>query len=274
MNSFMNEIETIFQKSPSSVTWFCEDNIKLPNRGTSFGDGLFETMVWDHDQVRFFEKHLERLTGGMELLGMDVSMINPEQLISFLQEKFPSKLRRIRWTVFRAGSGKYTPEETSVIQILQVTKATLVPVVKKSTDLAEKIHLFSSPWSEFKTLNALPYILANMEKKERGLDEIILLDHRGYISEASIANIFWVKSGTYFTPSLSCGCINGVSRKVLIECLESNNIQIEIGEFYPEELLEAEQVFVTNSSGISYLEEFKGKIFLTQPILLLKQIFE
>ncbi|SFB58586.1 branched-chain amino acid aminotransferase [Algoriphagus aquimarinus] len=274
MNSFMNEIETIYQKSSTSETWFCEAYIKLPNRATSYGDGLFETMVWSKDHIRFFEKHLNRLSEGMEFLGMDVSMINAEELICFLKKTLAGERKRIRWSVFRAGAGKYTPEESAVIQILQIAPATMVAEIKRKADVSKHVQLFASPWSKFKTLNALPYIIANKEKSERGLDEIILLDHRGYISEASIANIFWLKSGTYFTPSLSCGCIEGVSRQVLIDYFESSNIPLEIGEFTLEELYDAEQVFVSNSSGISYLESFRDKKFSTNPIQDLKLIFD
>jgi len=270
----MNEIETIFQKSSSSETWFCEDTIKLPNRAVSYGDGLFETMVWDQNHVRFFDKHLQRLTGGMKVLGMDSSMINSHELLALLERDVSGERKRIRWSVFRAGAGKYTPEESAVNQILQIASATSAPQIKKYVDVSKDVQLFPSSWSRFKTLNSLPYIMANKEKTERGLDEIVLLDHRGYISEASSANIFWVKSGTYFTPSISCGCINGISRQVLIEYLESKNIPILIGEFNLGELYDAEQVFITNSSGVSYLESYKDKIFSTEPILLLKQIFD
>ena len=274
MNSFMNEIETIYQKSSYSESWALGEYIKLPNRATSYGDGLFETMVWSQDKIRFFEKHLKRLSEGMEFLGMDASMINSEELISLLKKTIPGERKRIRWTVFRAGAGKYTPEESAVIQLLQIAPATVVSEIKRYADVSRNVQLFASPWSKFKTLNALPYIIANKEKSERGLDEMILLDHRGYISEASIANIFWLKSGTYFTPSLSCGCIDGVSRQVLIDYFESSKIPLEIGEFKLDELYTAEQVFVTNSSGISYLESIQDMKFSTQPILNLKLIFD
>lgn len=274
MNSFMNEIETIYQKPSSSGTWFCEDYIKLPNRATSYGDGLFETMVWSQDNIRFYEKHLNRLSEGMDFLGMDASMINSAELISLLKKTIPGERKRIRWTVFRAGAGKYTPEESAVIQLLQIAPATVVSEIKRHADVSRNVQLFASPWSKFKTLNALPYIIANKEKSERRLDEMILLDHRGYISEASIANIFWVKSGTYFTPALSCGCIEGVSRQVLIDYLNLREIPLEVGEFKLDELYTAEQVFVTNSSGVSYLERFKDRMFSTKPIEFLKLIFD
>ncbi len=274
MNSFMNEIETIFQISVSDDTWFCQDIIKLPNRAMSFGDGLFETMLWDGQSIRFFARHLKRLMAGMEVLGLDVSMINSAKLNELLILKFPKERKRIRWTVYRAGGGKYTPEVTGVIQLLQVTPATLVPPIRKQADVSKDVRLFSTSWSKFKTLNSIPYILANKERSERGLDELILLDHRGFISEGSISNIFWVKSGTFYTPSISCGCIEGVSRQELLETLEKSKFPFEVGEFNLSALDDAEQVFFTNSSGVSYLGNFQNRRFATTPIRILEQIFD
>ena len=212
--------------------------------------------------------------GGMKALTLDFSMIKPNELILLLQRKFPGKRKRLRWTVFRAGGGKYTPQESAVIQLLQISEATAVPHSRIQTDVSQNVQLFPTLWSRFKTLNSLSYIMANKEKNERGLDEIILLDHRGNISEASMANIFWVTSGKYFTPSLNCGCINGISRQVLIETLEIKSNPVEVREFKLEGLYDADQVFITNSSGISYLDTIINHKFSTEPIELLTQIFD
>lgn len=274
MNSFMNEIETIFQKSSSDDNWFCDDTIKLPNRAMSFGDGLFESMIWDRHSIRFFDKHLHRLTRGMKVVGLDVSMINSAELISLLQSTASGKRKRIRWSIYRAGSGKYSPESSAVLQILQITEFCVAPSVKDKVDVSIKVQLFPTLWSSFKSLNSLPYVLANQERKERGLDEIILLDFRGYISEAGASTIFWIKAGTVYTPSLSCSCIDGVSRKVILEHLDQNSLPYVEGEFKIAELEDAEQVFVSNCTGISYLASFGQRKFSTESLPFLREIFD
>jgi branched-subunit amino acid aminotransferase/4-amino-4-deoxychorismate lyase len=274
MNSFMNEIETIFQKSASDDTWFCKDTIKLPNRAMSFGDGLFETLVWDGQNLRFFDKHLDRLLAGMSILGLDVSQINPEELTFLLRRTFSGKKKRIRWTVSRAGLGKYSPESEAADQILQITDFHKAPSIKYKADISTKVQLFPTRWSSFKSLNSLPYVLANKERKERGLDEIIILDYRGYISEAGASNIFWVKDGVFYTPSLSCSCINGVSRSVILEYLAQNNLPHVEGEFKITELKAADSVFMSNCTGISYLERCGNSMFSTLSIYSFKEMFD
>ncbi|MEB2785672.1 aminotransferase class IV [Algoriphagus persicinus] len=270
----MIEIETIFQKSSSSETWFCNDTMKAPNRASNFGDGLFETMVWDQTEIRFFEKHIERLLGGMQVLGLDTDAIDSSQLLGFLTANYSSQRKRVRWNVCRAGLGKYTPDSSEVFQLLQISEYRSAPAVKQVVDVSLKIQLFPTLWSAFKSLNALPYVLANQERKDRGLDEIILLDYRGYISEAGASNIFWVRDGIVYTPALSCSCINGVSRQIILEHLEQNSTPFVEGEFEPMELAYATHLFVSNCTGISYLESFRGKKFSTVPLQFLQLVFD
>ncbi|MEB2775458.1 aminotransferase class IV [Algoriphagus sp. D3-2-R+10] len=270
----MIEIETIFQKSSSSESWICNDNIKVPNRAVSFGDGLFETMMWDKAEIRFFVKHLQRLVGGMQVLGLDSEAIDTSQLLDFLAAKYPSERKRVRWNVYRAGLGKYTPEGAEVFQMLQISEYKPAPAVKHEFDVSLKIQLYPTVWSAFKSLNSLPYVLANQERKVRELDEIILLDYRGYVSESGTSNIFWFKDGIVYTPSLSCSCINGVSRQIIMEQLDRNSIPYIEGEFELIELEDATHVFVSNCTGISYLEYFRGKKFSTVSIEFLQLIFD
>ena len=270
----MIEIETFFTKSSASGDWVFLDSIEIPNRAMNFGDGLFETMVWDVKEIRFFNYHIKRLLGGMQLLNLDVTSLNPEELVQFLGSKFPNERKRVRWNVFRKGAGKYTPEGTDVSQLLQVSDFRPAPAVKQKVDVSSKIQLFPNTWSAYKTLNSLPYVLANQERKERGLDEIILLDGRGNISESGASNIFWIKDGIVFTPSLSCNCINGVSRQVILDYMDLKKVPYRVGEFLLTELEGAEQILVSNCTGISYLGRWRLRKYSTEPIEFISGIFE
>lgn len=274
MNSFMTEIETIFQKSSIDNFWHLEDTIKLPNRAMSYGDGLFETMIWEIDHIRFLDKHLLRLIGGMKILGLDDSAIDRQELITLLEKNASDKKKRIRWSVFRAGSGKYSPESKEVTQILEISEFCAAPSIKYKVDVSEKVRLFPTDWCSFKSLNSLPYVLSNQERKERGLDEIILLDYRGFISEAGASSVFWIKDGVVYTPSLTCSCINGISRQVILENLHRSSVPFVEGEFILSELIDAEQLFVSNCTGISYLQSFGEKSYSTQEPWFLKQLFD
>jgi branched-subunit amino acid aminotransferase/4-amino-4-deoxychorismate lyase len=266
MNSFVSEIETVFLKNKNQLpSWTQINEIQVPNRAINFGDGLFETMVFDGEQIRFGSLHLARLTRGLEILKMDPCEIDFDELESFLKEQFWGQKLRVRWNLYRAGSGKYTPNSQAVSETIQIASFLPAPIEKKSSFISSKVKLFPTLWSSCKTLNALPYILANLERQEAKMEEVILLDYRGFLSEAGASNLFWRKGDRVFTPSLACGCLDGIARKVILEEFFKQKIQIDIGEFLPSELDNADQVWTSSVLGISYLNQIGSKKYSTEP---------
>ena len=65
-------------------------------------------------------------------------------------------------------------------------------------------------------MSALPYVMAGIEKQNRGLDDLIILSTKDHVSECIASNIFWLRKGTIYTPSLRSGCIEGIRRAQLI----------------------------------------------------------
>jgi branched-chain amino acid aminotransferase len=270
MNSFVSENETVFIKSKNQFPkWSQVNEIPVPNRAMNFGDGLFETMVFDGEQIRFGNLHLERLVRGFEVLKMDSSATDLDELESFLKEQFLGQKLRVRWNLYRAGSGKYTPIFNAVSETIQIASFIPAPNEKKSCFISSKVKLFPTLWSGCKTLNSLPYILANLERQEAEMEEVILLDYRGFLSEAGSSNLFWRKGNRVFTPSLACGCLDGIARKVILEEFFKKKIQIDIGEFLPSELEDADQVWTSSVLGISYLIQIGSRKYSTKPFSLL-----
>jgi branched-subunit amino acid aminotransferase/4-amino-4-deoxychorismate lyase len=266
MNSFVSENETVFLKNKNQFpNWSQINEMPVPNRAMNFGDGLFETMVFDGEQIRFGSLHLERLVRGLEILKIDSSSIDFLELESFLREQFWGQKLRVRWNLCRAGSGKYTPISNAFSETIQIASFIPAPNEKKSCFISSKVKLFPTLWSGCKTLNALPYILANLERQEAKMDEIILLDYRGFLSEAGSSSLFWRKGNRVFTPSLACSCLDGIARKVILEEFFKQKIQVSIGEFLPSELEYADQVWTSSVMGISYLTQIGFQNYSTEP---------
>lgn len=271
MNTLLSETDTVYIYLSAQGLWQEATSYPIPNRAMNYGDGIFETMVFDGEKIRFFDFHLERLLKGMEVLRLEANKATFDKLEPWFIEKFAGQKLRIRWTHFRAGLGKYTPIINETVQMLQVQKFIMPPSVKSIASFAESISLFAYPWSRFKTLNSLPYIMAAQERVERKLDELILLDHTGKVAEASISNIFWRKGKKVFTPSLECGGIDGIGRRVIKSKIPR---LITEGVFGPNDLLKADQVWVSNVTGISYLEKIDSLEFSTEEWEPLSEIFE
>ena len=85
---------------------------------------------------------------------------------------------------------------------------------------------------------------------EEGLDEVILLNERGEVSECTSANIFVVEAGGkhVFTPPLSAGCLAGVTRAVLLEQVKIPGVTIAEKTLFAQDLSAAEEVFVTSTT--------------------------
>ncbi|MEP6963832.1 MAG: aminotransferase class IV [Acidobacteriota bacterium] len=84
---------------------------------------------------------------------------------------------------------------------------------------------------------------------EQGLDEVVLLNERGEVSECTSANIFVAQGEQVFTPPLSSGCLPGVTRAVLMEEIRpAGGLRVTEKTLFPADLEAAEEVFITSTT--------------------------
>lgn len=237
------------------------------NRASLFGDGLFETMVFQEGRILHGDQHMERLHFGLNMLGISnegVSTIG--QLESLIKTKVTSEVHpilRIRWNVYREGIGKYTPLSDRAEESLFLQEFVPTPTIKPKAYISKAIILYPSPWENCKTLNALPYVMANRERAHLSMEEVILLDEHGYISEAGSSNLFWQNGNKLFTPDLKHHAIKGVGRTLILTGASRFNFEVVVGSFRPKDVLKAERVFTTNITGLSYIQSLADKRFET-----------
>ena len=235
----------------------------LFERGYNYGDGLFETIMLKNGRARFLDHHVARLRAGMKALSMEspgITVISIQNSINLLKQvEEVGNIARIKLLVWRKSGGLYTPGTNAVESLLFFTPFTEREAIVKKVDIAEKASLHFSPLSRYKTISALPYVLAGIEKKEKGLDEIILLDNHQNLSECSSSNLFWLKDEVIYTPSLASGCIAGVMRtQIMQEAALAGRAVIEVLE-KPDTLNAADQVFCCNVTGVYLFESFQDK---------------
>jgi 4-amino-4-deoxychorismate lyase len=234
----------------------------LPNRASFFGDGIFETFVYENNQIKFGEYHYERALKGCEVLGLEKSMLTPLSVLEdLLNLKIKNKSMRVRWNIYRGGLGKYTPEENFVVENFLIQPFIRASEFKTKAFFSDRITVPSLPWSNCKTLSALIYVMAGQEKVQKGFDEVILLNAHGHVCEAGSSNLFWIKDEVYYTPALSTNCVAGIGRRVVIEELKSMNLPIYEGEFNTVDVLNADHVFTTNVTGISSILKIEDKAY-------------
>ena len=106
----------------------------------------------------------------------------------------------------------------------------------------------ASPLAGVKSISWLPNVWAFAEAQKEGFDEVVLLNERGEVAECTAANIFTVKNGKVFTPPLSSGCLEGVTRGILFEIAPEAGFSFVEQTFRPEDLYSADEVFITSTN--------------------------
>ena len=236
------------------------------NRAFRYGDGLFETIRMFDGSLPFWPQHWDRLSKGAQFLKFK-NLKDPAFYKKEIQKLCHAKGNwRIRLSIFRKDGGLYTPSsfETDFLIEANPLESQTFELNKEGLhiDLCDSITIPKHPLSNLKTINSLPYVIAGIYKKEKQLDDCLLLNDKGKIVEASSSNIFIVKKGTLRTPPLSTGCKDGTLRRILIELSSKIGLQISQKSFKPKRLLEAEEIWLSNAiTGILWVGRYRGKTF-------------
>lgn len=225
------------------------------NRGLRYGDGIFETIKFKNGNLILAEQHFERLWNGMELLKFSVPVHFTNEKLSIeiiaLVKKNKLKEARIRLTIIRGDGGIYDPKNDSPNYIIEAVK---LPEVNGSLNInglqlcVYKDALKSiDKFSNLKTNNYLPYFMGAKFAKQQLCNDAIILNNKGNICDTTIANIFIIKHKIIYTPPLLEGCVAGVMRNWLLQTLEKLGYKIIETAVTKSFLLDAEEVFLSNS---------------------------
>ncbi|MDT8318594.1 MAG: aminotransferase class IV [bacterium] len=254
-----------------------EASISPLNRGLMYGDGIFETFRGYGGKVFAIGEHFARLQSAADFLKMNVDFSAEElgELISELLNKnsLIDKDSRIRLTLIRGrGTDGLFPDLSAKSEIV-ITAEEVSSGVRELQQKGIEIALVESikvdprsPLASHKTLNYIPGIVALQEVREKGGDEGIYLNYEGYIVEGVTSNIFIVKSGRLKTPPLSSGLLPGITRDSVIKCAAICNIDVEETSITKEDLLKADEIFITSSvREVMPVIKFEGKGFNVGP---------
>jgi branched-chain amino acid aminotransferase len=240
------------------------------NRSYRYGDGLFETIRLVRGAMPLAAYHFERLFSGIGLLEYEVpALFTPakiqQQIILLCERNGCGNLARVRLSVFRGNGGLYDDDRKLQYMIecwpldeemVKLNTNGLVigiyPHARKSCDAL----------SNLKSASFLPYAAAAEYAKKNKLNDCILLNTQGSLADSTIANIFLVKEKKLITPPLSEGCVNGVMRRYLLEQMKKADIDCTEEALSPDDLENADEVFLTNAiRGVRWVKEFGNRTY-------------
>ena len=240
------------------------------NRAFNYGDALFETLKMANSKIYFLEDHYFRLMASMRMMRMEIPL-------NFTMEFFESELlktaeennlenARVRFTVFRKDGGLYNPTSNQIDYLIVASPLNVLVKETYVVDIFKDYYLNSDILSTLKTTNKITNVLASIYASENGFDNCILVNERKQVVEAINGNIFTVKGNTIKTPSISEGCIKGITRKKIIEIVsKSDDYTLEETEISPFDLQKADEIFITNVIvGIQPITQYKKATFGTK----------
>lgn len=238
--------------------------IDIADQLVLYGYGVFETLRVEGDHLEVPERHYERMKRGAEVLELilpeySVWLTELREIVKREQQLEPYSLR----LTLSGGEGSKAFPSRLIHHIR--------PIPYTAADYNEGISVCIlthprnelSPCVSIKSANAIENLLARKEAEKQGSREGIWLNTKGHLAEGTVSNLFFVKDEVLYTPALECGCLPGTRRSIVIECARELDIPVREGRFIPNDLDEAEEVFLTNAlMGLLPVRNVKNRMKL------------
>ena len=235
-----------------------EDRLLSPlDQGFLFGASVYETVRTYGGRTFLLARHLERLRESAKALDIALE-VTDEELAARVEETLvaagnPESSIRIVVSAgvgsidYRAGSAA-RPTVVVIVRPLPEypdslyrdgARAVIVPMMRATRGGLDP---------RIKSSNLLTNLLALREAHRRRAYEAILLNPEGEVAEGSMSNLFLVAKSVVRTPPISAGILEGITRELVIEVAREKGFTVEERAFKPEELLNADEVFLTASA--------------------------
>lgn len=215
------------------------------------GWGLFTTMRIVEGVPFAFERHWKRLSRDA-LITRCPFPFDSEKVQENLAEVLRANNVRegsARIYVIHNKIGFWRGDEEMAEADLLICSANLPPVRHAvRLDVREHGRHAASPLAGVKVTSWLNNVWSLAEAQKAGWDEVILLNERGEVSECTAANIFCVQEGRVLTPPLSSGCLEGVTRSLVLDLGPAAGIEVEEQTLFPEDIYCSDEVFISSTN--------------------------
>jgi len=227
--------------------------VSVMDRGFLFGDSVYEVLPVYEGNIFCFKPHLHRLSESLEAI------------------KIPNPYTNEKWRMTLQQLINYHPQHTNQSIYLQVTRGCDTDRKHTYGKLKPTVYMQSSPfeavrkedflsglsaitrddirWSQCNTkvTSLLANIMYAQEAKQNNVEDVILC-RNNIVTECSSANLFIVKNGCVYTHPKGPHILPGITREVVLECADYYNINTEEVTISKEDLLDADEVWISSST--------------------------
>ncbi len=229
-----------------------EANIHVLTHSLHYSGGVFEGEKAYNGKIFKLEEHIRRLIESAKALSIDIpysfeDIVKAHQLLIVKNNIKNAYVRPLVWY----GSESFNLTNTKLSVNL------LIAAVPSSPRISSALNLHIARWRKCHP-NSLPpqckssghynmMIVCQKEAKLLGCDDAVLLDWRGFIAEATTANIFFVKDNQLFTP-VADSFLNGITRQAVIQLAKELNITVKEEYITLDMLEEFSECFLTGTA--------------------------
>jgi aminodeoxychorismate lyase len=229
-----------------------------------YGRGVFTTVAIYNGKPFLWSSHWQRLSNHAERLSIDCTGLTERSVGDALKKLIAvNQVKDGRARVImlaRSGRDAWKTKKADARKtdlLIMTSELQKLPAAGMSLAVSPFRINTLSPLVGIRSLNYLEQVLSWEEAQTRDFDEAVMLNERGEIVSATMANIFWVKEGTIHTPALSTGAIAGITRATAIELAGKQFIPVIEGVYELSDLTEAEEIFLTSASiGVAPVTTF------------------
>ncbi len=233
--------------------------VSVLDRGFLFGDGVYEVIPVFHGRALAAHEHLQRLNRSLQAIHLDSLHSDEEwlQLFSRLLElnSHSGSCQAIYLQITR-GAGPvrkhHFPENTPPTVLLMAMP--FQPRLGTGADETPAGRAISAPdkrWQrcDIKSTSLLGNLMHHQGAVEADVDEALLIDDQGLVTEGSSSNVFVVIDSVIITPPVSDKILAGITRHlVLALAREDGRYSCEERELRADELKQADEIWITSSS--------------------------
>jgi len=248
-----------------------EAKISVFDSGFLLGDGVWEGIRLHNNRLIHFNNHIDRLYDGASSIAMKIHLTKKEikaAVLKTLKKNNMISNTHIRLIVSRGL--KSTPYQHPKVTVSDPT-IVIIPEYKKPNEetFDKGIRLasvktrrdFTVQDPKINSLSKMNCISACIEAEILGVDEGLMYDPNGFVSTCNSTNFFIITNNEVWTSSGEF-CLNGVTRGSVIKLCKDNNIIVHEKNFSIEEVLNADEAFVTGTfAGILPVVEIDGVTF-------------
>ncbi len=232
--------------------------ISVFDHGLLYGDGVFEGIRIYSGKIFELDAHIRRLYESAKAIRLEISMEADALITATKQTVEANKILNgyIRLIVTRGigdlGLDPFLCEKSCVIIIADNVQLYPEELYEKGLNVISAATIRNHPMTvppQVKSLNYLNNILAKIEAIDHGVGEAIMYNHEGYVAEASADNLFIVRGGIVYTPPVSSGSLDGITRAIVMKLAREEGIGVVEKNLTRFDLYTCNEFFLTGTGA-------------------------